>query len=240
MAGDWTAIRLDLYTDPRVLRIAEMTTLDPNHVVGNLGRVWLWAGAHTTNGFIEHASCATIDSQVGQKDFGKAMAAVDWAKEEEGGLRFPRWSKFNASAAKARLKAAKRSANFRNAQALRASRKDNTKLVPTEQNRTEEKRKEKKAAPPLVFPPGLDRPEFASKWGEWKSYRQERRLPKYTPRSEAAQLKRCAGWGIGAATEAINTAIANAWQGLFEPKSRPLTGNGSAFGTRTVAMGVHE
>ena len=79
----------------------------------------------------------------------------------------------------------------------------------------------------LKFPAAIDTPELRAKWGEWEAYRRERRLPTYKPRSANAQLRRLESWGIPAALASIDMAIANAYQGLFEPRGMS---NGSAGG----------
>lgn len=91
-----------------------------------------------------------------------------------------------------------------------------------------------------LFPTALDRPEFKTKWGEWMAYRRERRLPKYVPRSEKAQLNRCAHWGIAAATGAIELAIANGWNSIVDPtEKRGPASNGTGYGNKPTKGSPH-
>lgn len=72
-----------------------------------------------------------------------------------------------------------------------------------------------------AFPPILDTPAFRAAWADYFAYRTSRRLAKLLPKSETAQLERLAGWGHDAAIQSIRETIAQQWQGLFEPKSKP-------------------
>lgn len=71
--------------------------------------------------------------------------------------------------------------------------------------------------PPI--PPLLNTPEFAAAWAEWKQYRSGKGKP-VSARAAAKQLAKCDKWGPAVAVIAINEAISNDWQGLFEPKEQ--------------------
>lgn len=102
MAVNWTICRETLFDDPRTITVGVATNLDPDHVVGKLLRVWLWAGKHTANGFIPGANLDGIDRVCAHKTFGSAMVSVGWIKEEDGGLRMSQWKKHNAKCWKQR------------------------------------------------------------------------------------------------------------------------------------------
>lgn len=92
----------------------------------------------------------------------------------------------------------------------------------------EEERKRKSAPPPgdtpelsleQSFPAQIDTEAFRSAWADWLSYRRERRLTAYKPRTIAAQLKELSDWGEAAAITSIRDSIRQQWQGLFAPKA---------------------
>ncbi len=82
-----------------------------------------------------------------------------------------------------------------------------------------------KAAPvgmQVQIPNSLNTPEFIIAWNKRMEHRRQKKRPMSIMAQEQA-LKNCAGWGVQKAIAAIETAIANDWQGLFEP--RTATGN---------------
>lgn len=91
--------------------------------------------------------------------------------------------------------------------------------------------------PPI--PPFLDTPEFRAAWDEWKQYRSSKGKP-ITALAAVKQLAKCDKWGSAIAVIAINEAIANDWQGLFEPKDKangrkPVPDNRAARTAREFA-----
>ena len=66
------------------------------------------------------------------------------------------------------------------------------------------------------LPPVLNTPEFKKAWDLFLKYRKERKKPLYQT-SFAAKWKQMAEWGVAEAIDAINTSIANGWQGIFPP-----------------------
>lgn len=70
------------------------------------------------------------------------------------------------------------------------------------------------------FPPILETPAFRAAWNDWLTYRRERRLGKWAPRTVKAKLAELAALGESAAIQSIRESIGNGWQGLFPPKSQ--------------------
>lgn len=70
------------------------------------------------------------------------------------------------------------------------------------------------------LPDHLTNSLFEAKWKEWEAYRRSKRKPisQFAFRQMKKQL---ASMTQEEAIEAINTSIANDWQGLFPPKNRP-------------------
>lgn len=117
MAGDWTKLRNNLSSDPRVVSIAAATKLDRFAVVGRLHAIWAWAGEHTVDGRLPGATLAFVDELVGRKGFARAMAVVDWLMAEQDGLTMPRWDEHNSQSAKARATDNNKKARQRNGRA---------------------------------------------------------------------------------------------------------------------------
>lgn len=71
----------------------------------------------------------------------------------------------------------------------------------------------------VPIPAALNTRAFIAAWEEWCAYRAGIRKPLKNPITIRAQFRRFEEWGVGAAVIAIETAIANEWQGVFEPRS---------------------
>ncbi len=107
MASSWIKMRVDLDTDPRVITMADMLAQSAGTYVLNasardllgvtptvtrdamrdvtlasLFRVWRDANRHTRDGVFQHSTLAHLDVMAGVLGFGRAMAAVGWAKED--------------------------------------------------------------------------------------------------------------------------------------------------------------
>lgn len=104
MAGDWTKMRNNLPNDHRVARISAQLKVPKLHVCGCLFALWKDADEQSRTGFMRGATPDTIDESVGLPGFAAALmdAAVDWLRQEEGGMRVPRWGDHNSKSAKRR------------------------------------------------------------------------------------------------------------------------------------------
>ena len=99
-----------------------------------------------------------------------------------------------------------------------------------EQEEENKRRNKKQRGGAAVVPDSLNTPEFVSKWGEWLSYRKERRLT-CTPITIKRQLAKLAAFGPADAIASIEASLSNGWQGLFEPRQ------GSQNGKRNTTPG---
>jgi 5-methylcytosine-specific restriction endonuclease McrA len=86
------------------------------------------------------------------------------------------------------------------------------------EKRREDKNKEESE---VEFPPNLQTITFRKAWDGYIAYRKTARMKPLQPASIAAQLKKLSEWGHDIAIAAINETIANAWQGIFFPKTTP-------------------
>ena len=117
MAGDWIKMRDNLWDDPRVAKIVDMTDSSEAAVIGSL--YWLWATAdqHTEDGIMKGLTTRAIDRKTGVKGFADALVAVGWIADHPEGIRIIDFEKHNGTSAKKRCQTAKRVANHEAANA---------------------------------------------------------------------------------------------------------------------------
>ena len=151
MAGEWIKMRIDLASDPAVVRIRRATGIDADAVVGKLHRLWAWADTHTSDGTAAGLDVEWVDELAGCKGFGEAMIASGWLHVDANGLRFANFDRHNGQPAKVRALRKTRMERFRGA--ARA-----TDAPPEEEKRRVEEEKEIPAAPvPTSDPPTASR-----------------------------------------------------------------------------------
>jgi hypothetical protein len=160
MAGEWIKMRIDLASDPAVVRIRRATGIDADAVVGKLHRLWAWADTHTADGTAAGLDVEWVDELAGCKGFGEAMIATGWLEANADGLRFANFERHNGQPAKVRALRKTRMERFRGA--ARA-----TDAPPEEEKRREEKKKEIPAAPVATSDPpaaSRSRPKSSVSW----------------------------------------------------------------------------
>lgn len=113
MAGDWIKMRSNLWDDPRVTRIVDMTDSCEAAVVGAL--YWLWSAAdqHSTDGVMNGLSIRGIDRKTGIKGFGDALVAIGWIADHPEGVRIVNFDDHNGASAKKRCETARRVSKHR-------------------------------------------------------------------------------------------------------------------------------
>lgn len=122
MAGNRIKMRSNLWTDPRLDRLCDLSGQVEPMVIG--GRYWLWTTAdqHTEDGFMPGLSAAAIDRKCGVAGLGEALLAVGWIELVAAmpgsagnpcGIRINHFDEHNGASAKKRLVTAKRVANNR-------------------------------------------------------------------------------------------------------------------------------
>lgn len=86
MSSDWIKMRCNLWDDPRVSRICELTDEGEAAVVGAL--YWLWATAdqHTESGVLMGLTLRQIDRKTGVNGFGQALCEVGWIADHPEGV----------------------------------------------------------------------------------------------------------------------------------------------------------
>lgn len=137
MAGDWIKMRSNLWDDPRVTRMVDVTDSSEAAVIGAL--YWLWATAdqHSSDGWMPGMTLRQIDRKTGVAGMGEALKAVGWIELAEDGITLSRFTEHNGTSAKSRGETARRVQEHR-------KRACNEKVVTDpEQVRYLEKEKEK-------------------------------------------------------------------------------------------------
>jgi hypothetical protein len=224
--SSWIKMRGNLWDDPRVARICEITDKGEAEVVGGLYWLWSMADAQSTDGTLAGMSTFTIDRKTGVKGLGDAIKNVGWVTETSDGLRIERFDEHNGASAKRRSLEAKRKGDVRKPSAKCPHSMQTKSGHDAELDKSKiridkniSKDIHKVADAPVVFPQSLDCEEFKAAWSSYTAYRKEAKLKALKPMSIKGQLEEMAGWGVERAIQAINTTIAKGWQGVFEPKS---------------------
>jgi hypothetical protein len=168
VAGDWIKMRGNLWDDPRVAKLCDLTGQGEATIVGAL--YWLWATAdqHTEDGCMPGLTLRQIDRKTGVQGFGAALCEIDWLRDDPQGVVLVKFEEHNGSSAKRRCSDAQRKASNRGMSARDA---DNERTEPGQdademrrlaelEKRREEKKKEN---PPTPLPGGA----FDGFWKLW-------------------------------------------------------------------------
>jgi len=113
MAGDWIKMRGNLWDDPRVSKLCDITNQSEAAIVGAL--YWLWATAdqHTEDGIMYGLTPRQIDRKTGVQGFAEALISIGWIADHPEGIRIINFTDHNGASAKKRCSTAKRVATFR-------------------------------------------------------------------------------------------------------------------------------
>lgn len=150
MAGEWIKVRTNLWTDPRVSQLCDLTDASKPAVVGAL--YWLWSSAdeHTQNGHMPGLSIKAIDRESGVLGMGAALLSIDWIEDTAGGITLTRFEEHNGASAKSRAQTAKRVANHKNnASVTPIAQIANASTVSSALPREEKRREEEKTNTPI-------------------------------------------------------------------------------------------
>lgn len=209
MAGDWIKMRGNLWDDPRVAKIVDMTDSSEAAVVGAL--YWLWATAdqHTEDGIMQGLTLRAIDRKTGVPGFAQALCAIEWLADHPEGVRIVDFEKHNGSSAKKRCQTAKRVANFAaaNAKPTHEAEPTNAPCVSSalarerEEKRREEKKERNtaadKSADRSLEQPKPEPPGFIEFWEIWPSNDRKQARGKCLDAWKKAHAERDAALVIG-------------------------------------------
>ena len=188
MAGDWIKMRSNLWDDPRVSRICDLTDQIEAPVVGALYWLWAMADQHTEDGILPGLTLRQIDRKTGIPGVGDALVEVGWLADHPEGVRITRFEEHNGSSAKKRIQTAKRVAIHKagNAEVTHGALAKTPDSVSSALPREEERREEipptnvggdaprkRSAAPELVCPPDVDQ----QTWADWQALRKAKKAP---------------------------------------------------------------
>ena len=101
-------MRSNLWDDPRITRICDLTGKKEAEVIGGLYWLWTMADQQSTDGCLHGFSVGAIDRKTGVKGLGQALVKVGWIVENEDGVEIARFDEHNGASAKRRASEAKR------------------------------------------------------------------------------------------------------------------------------------
>lgn len=184
MAGDWIKMRGNLWDDPRVMRLCDLTDQGEAAIVGAL--YWLWATAdqHTEDGILPGLTLRQIDRKTGVQGFAQALCDIGWLSDDPEGVRIVGFEEHNGASAKRRSLDAQRKANVRSVSASQAdtAQTQGGQIAPTCGAR-EEKSREDKNSPSLrsgekrASAPARPDDVDAQVWADWLQLRNRKRAP---------------------------------------------------------------
>tara|TARA_Y100000310_G_scaffold261327_1_gene270620 strand:- start:2923 stop:3696 length:774 start_codon:yes stop_codon:yes gene_type:complete len=122
MAGDWIKMRTDLWTDPRIVRIACGQDADLCAVIGAIYRLWSLADTHSEDGTLTGYTPEWLDQEVGIPGFAQQLADVGWLTISDKSLSIPNFDEHNGQSAKRRAKDTSRKGRVRKMSASKADK----------------------------------------------------------------------------------------------------------------------
>ncbi|MDE1906850.1 MAG: hypothetical protein KGH75_10430 [Rhodospirillales bacterium] len=162
MAGDWIKLQTVTPDKPEVFRMAMDLGIAPEHVLGCLVRVWIWADQQTLQGNAVTVTGVTLDRIACYAGFAAALKNVGWLTGDDMDFCFPNFDRHNGETAKTRAQTAKRVERHR-------SNGVTQKPLP-------EKRREENKEPPVAPPSGGHAArgtrlpsdwQLPKSWGDW-------------------------------------------------------------------------
>ena len=108
MAGDWIKMRGNLWDDPRVSNLCDLTGMTEAAIIGGLYWLWSTGDQHSADGLMPGLTLHSIDRKTGIAGFGSALVTVGWLAEYAEGVQIVHFSEHNGVSAKSRLMTAKR------------------------------------------------------------------------------------------------------------------------------------
>ncbi len=149
MAGEWIKMRTNLWDDPRVSSLCDLTDQPEAMVVGGLYWLWAMADEHSEDGFLPGMTLRAVDRKTGVTGLGDALVQIGWVSASADGVQVINFDEHNGASAKRRCMEAKRKATGRKESASDADT-NGTPCVARE-----EKSKDLNPNPP-VSPRGVD------------------------------------------------------------------------------------
>lgn len=141
MAGEWIKLELSTSDKPEVLKIARLTSLDKDAVLGKLIRLWAWFDRNSVDGHVDGIVDADVDYIVGHNGFISALKLVGWSDYDniESWVKLTNFDRHNGETAKQRALKNIRQAKWRLNKDENVDASTSTKAT---QSRLPEKRRE--------------------------------------------------------------------------------------------------
>ena len=115
MAGEWIKMRTNLWDDPRIARLCDLTDQSEAAVIGGLYWLWAMADEHTEDGILPGLTTKAIDRKTGVPGLGSALCDVGWLADHPEGVRIVGFEEHNGTSAKRRCTDAQAKAKKRKA-----------------------------------------------------------------------------------------------------------------------------
>lgn len=112
----WIKMKVDLSTNPKVVRIAAMMKADRLKTVGGLHAVWSIFDTHSESGELVGYTTEILSEMIGWKKFADAMISVGWLTVNDNSLSMKDYSENNGKSAKRRAQEAARLQAVRDAE----------------------------------------------------------------------------------------------------------------------------
>jgi hypothetical protein len=146
MSGDWIKMRGNLWDDPRVSRLVDLTESSESAVVGALYWIWATADQHSEDGIMPGLTLRAIDRKTGLQGFSDALITIGWLADHPEGVRILKFDEHNGESAKKRCQTAKRVAKFKgnNVEVTQGALPDEQNSVSGALPRDREEKKEEK------------------------------------------------------------------------------------------------
>ena len=149
MAGDWIKMRCNLWDDPRVAQLCDLTSRGEAEIIGGLYWLWTSADQHSEDGIMPGLSAKSIDRKTGIKGFAAALIEVSWLADHPEGVRIVRFEEHNGRSAKRRCSESVRKMSARDADNVRTESGNDAEEAQQSCAPREEKRREEVNLNPL-------------------------------------------------------------------------------------------
>ena len=220
MAGDWIKMRVNLASDPQVIKVSRLLDCSEFKVVGLLHWLWSWADTHTEDGRAVGIDCVWINRQTGTENFCEALVSVGWLVLHEDGIEIPNFASHNGASAKSRANGARRAATFK-------ARKAQTPVVNEHKEPVRAKKVRKKYGKVdalMLLLEGeykhLMEGDKAKPVSTWVAHLAEMLNKPYTERGAHTLLKKMDNMPSDELAAAVDFSLQNNYQGLFPAKKQ--------------------
>ncbi|RLC69229.1 MAG: hypothetical protein DRH97_00015 [Chloroflexi bacterium] len=140
MAGDWIKLEHATIDKPEIYKMADILELDPNHILGSVLSVWIWADQQLESGNAANVTKTLLDRKANVTNFTDAMVSVGWLNKTDEGYEFPNFDRHLGNSAKKRAQTARRVAKSK----IKTNAYSVTKELPSALPREEKRREEGK------------------------------------------------------------------------------------------------